>query len=490
MRPEGKVKHLSADAEWITCGTGVSPVRPQAGRLWHRTRARRPCHTGSELLRSYLMLPLAVVASAGAIALGAEAPASSPASAPATRPEAPSRAEIRQAVRQLNHPIVAKRRAAIRQLARWGPLTFEELRRAAGGRNLEAAILARDLLAELERTILCGAEVRLEVNRSRVGWDEPFMLTVRAHNPTPGPIRVPWRAHQSLAATQPAPDKATQVAAMMDAADFLAVTGPDGGELDLRVEPIGRNPAVHEAVNIRAGDAPPSHLVEPGRTARLAIPLFNRGWARYPMLVAGTYTISFAYQPEWTDESWTKEGFGFVQAGPVTVEVRQEAPERVRQPGRPLSLHLDRVDDMLVVQVRSHWDLAQWINLNVGDNLEVQARLEWRFTPPGDAEEGALWLGAEAMAPVVRRDRIRRIDPGGSLPIARVPLGQLRARARETGWVEPPAYELHASYTHFVRLDRLRKALQANEPGTDLPDHVFTGMLASDPIRVGTSGNP
>ena len=42
-----------ADAEWITCGTDVSPVRPQAGHLWHGTRARRRCHTGLKLLRSY-----------------------------------------------------------------------------------------------------------------------------------------------------------------------------------------------------------------------------------------------------------------------------------------------------------------------------------------------------------------------------------------------------------------------------------------------------
>jgi len=75
-----RLRLLSADAEYLTCGTGVlaaasvpwpdgSPVRP---------RARRPCHTGSMLLRSHLVsaccltIALALSSQASAVELTRE----------------------------------------------------------------------------------------------------------------------------------------------------------------------------------------------------------------------------------------------------------------------------------------------------------------------------------------------------------------------------------------------------------------------------------
>src|SRR5690606_2720089 len=161
-------------------------------------------------------------------------------------------------IRNLNHPSITQRRAAIRQLAEWGPVIFPDLRRAASSSDLEAALSARDLLTELESAIFLGARVRLEVSRQRVRWDEPFSLTVIATNTTPGPLRAPWPAPTAPVSTvrdappepgargrqpasRPAFTDAEQVAAMMDVADFLVVTGPDGRAIELRVEGIERD---------------------------------------------------------------------------------------------------------------------------------------------------------------------------------------------------------------------------------------------------------
>src|SRR5262245_52041125 len=128
--------------------------------------------------------------------LNAEPPSTS------TAPAAVSQDQIRSAIRDLNHPAIARRRAAIRQLAGWGPVAFPELRQAAQDRNLEAALSARTLLAELESALMLGARVRIELNKSRVAWNEPVNLTVFADNRTAAPMRVPWPKPPAQPATR------------------------------------------------------------------------------------------------------------------------------------------------------------------------------------------------------------------------------------------------------------------------------------------------
>ena len=372
----------------------------------------------------------------------------------------------------------------MRQLAEWGPLAFAELRRAASGGDLEAAILARDLLAELEETVLIGAHVRLEVNRARVAWDEPVTLTIHAHNPTAGPVRVPWpKPANTAATTQATHDDAAQVGAMMDAGDFLTVTGPDGRPIDLRIEPIDRARAVYEAVNLRAWHAPPSHLVEPGATGRLRIPLFNRGWARYPMLSAGRYTIAFSCQPEWKDASWTEDGLGLVRAAPVTVEVHQDAPEVLRRSDKPLAIHLGRTGETLVVQVQSTWDFPQWINLNLGNEITTHGRLGWQLLPSGDDGGEPVWLRPGGALPPVRLDLIRRLEPGATLTLDRVPAATIRQRARQAGLDKPGTFELSACYAHIAKPARIREQLEARDEKGDVPGHLFSGTVTSEPIE-------
>lgn len=429
---------------------------------------------------------LVVVVLACAGYAGAEAPAvpaaSAPASAPASRP-APTAAEIRAAVRLLSHPAPARRRAAIRQLAEWGPAAFPELRRVAKSADFEAAISARDLLKELEPAILIGARVRLEVKPARVRWDEPITLTVHAANPTAERILVPWPADGGGSATQPAEGDARQVAAMMDAADFLVVKGPDGEPLDIRVDPIEREPAIYEAVNQRAGDDPPVHPVPAGRSDQLQITAFNRGWARYPMLAAGRYQIAFAYQPKWKDKSWVEDAFGLVVSDPVTVEITDSAPETLRKADTALSLKLKEEGESLIAEMENTWDRRVSVNLNLGGEHETHARLEWRVTrQSGDSEEEPIRWEPEPTDAAFQAKLIRQLKPGERLVIGRAPADVLRKRAREAA--ADGEWEVAVRYVNLPSPPQLRERLADKNLSVEITSDLFAGSVTSEPLPL------
>ncbi len=407
----------------------------------------------------------------------AESAASRPGTAPAGTPVAPSTEQIRQVIGQLNHPVLIRRRAAIRQLAEWGPLVFPELRRAAAGSNLEAALSARDLLAELESAILIGAKVRLSVDRARVAWNEPITLSVHAHNTTTGPLRVPWAAPTTKPAAGVTAD-AIQVAGMMDAADFLTVIGPDDREIELRVEPIERDPAVYEAVDIRV-HTPPTQVIEGGKDARLDILLFNRGWARYPMLAAGKYTISFGYQPRWKDDSWTKAGFGCVRGEPVTVEISPGAPAAIRKAGVALELRIKRSAETLEAELASTWDTLQWINLNVGGPLSTHARIEWQLIPVQDNAE-PIDLEPPTGEPRFDGKLLTRIAAGERLVISRVSMAAVRDRLRESAPNATVSFVARVRYTYLSSPNQLRDELTGRGQKVEIPTQLFSGSVSSE----------
>lgn len=405
----------------------------------------------------------------------------------ATRPAPPTEQMIRATVQQLHHPVASKRRLAVRQLAEWGPIAFPELRRAAEGTDLEAALSARDLLEELESAILIGADVHIEAHPARTAWDQPLTLVVTASNPTDASIRVPWpAAPASRPASQPSSVDAEQVGAILDAADFLSVTGPDGKPLEVRVDPIERDSAVYAAVNSRAGDNPPSHVVPAGATEKLEIRLFNRGWARYPMLAAGKYTIAFGYQPEWKDASWTQAGFGRVIAAPVQVEVTTSAPEAVRGTQQAVSLQLRRSGGTVEARLLSHWDREQWINLDVGPDVRTQARLDWSMRPRRNEEAGDLQLKAEDGPRddgKSRATRFKKLAPGEDALIAQIPVEHLLEHAGPNG---KPADRgaFFARYSFLASREQLRQRLRELGRPDDIPLHLFTGAAASDHLLV------
>lgn len=425
-----------------------------------------------------------------------------PASQPATRPVAPTEAQVEQAIRQLNHPAHARRRAAIRQLAEWGPVVFPQLRRAAKSDNTETAISARELLHELESAILIGAYVSLEVDRPRVAWNEPFTLTVHAVNPTNEKIEVPWPATDqtpttrtaSTAPSSPPLDQekpggvsefeARQVGALMDAGDFLVVTGPDGRSLDVRVDPIERDPSVYAAVNVRAAGVPPSHPMPAGAADRLLIPLFNRGWARYPMLAAGRYTIAFSYQPRWNDDSWTQDGFGLVQSAPISIEITAPAPEAIRAADQPLRLVVKRDGDTLAAELESTWDREMWINLNMGDDRSTHAQLDWRLNANEDDEDSdVLRWDPEVTEERLTAERFRLLRPGERFIVGRAPVAALGALLRRAAHPPEPV-EVTAKYIHLPLPAQIREAAADRGQTIEVPTQLFSGTVASEPVRL------
>jgi len=420
-----------------------------------------------------------------AVAQTASRTTSRAATATASAPAEPSAAEIRQAVRQLKHPSPAKRREAIRQLAAWGPITFPELRTAAQGNDLEAALSARTLLNELQAAIMLGGRVHLQVVPARMAWNEPFTLILHAHNPTQAPMRVPWPEATKTPTTRPASPDADQVGRMLDAADWLMVTGPDHQPLELRIDSIDGNADIRQAVELRAGKKPPSHTIEPGSHAQLRIPEFNRGWSRYPMLATGQYTIRFEYQPQWEDESWTKAGFGRVTSEPVTIEVTRSAPDDIRTAERPLYLRLRRQNHQIVADVHNTWDRPLSLNLNFGPDSSRHAQLVWDVTL-GSQESTRRWQpDPDPAAATFRLDRLKTVAPGGTLEIARAPIAELARAGEETGTAGPDPRRITLRYMQLLSPVQMRERYDKQVKPNDVPSNLFSGVVVSEPFPIG-----
>lgn len=431
--------------------------------------------------RSLLAACLSLLSGWAGLQTRADGPASSPASQPTTQPARPTAEQIRKAVRELSHPVHVRRRAAIRQFAEWGPMAFPELRRVISSSDHEAALSARDLLAELQSAILIGAQIRLELDRTRAAWNEPIALVVHASNPSSDPIVVPWAATKAPA-TQPAAIDAQQVGALLDAADFLVVTGPTGETLDPRVDPIEREPLVYSAVNARAHGTPPSHPMAAGATDDLRIPLFNRGWARYATLAPGKYTIAFAYQPDWSDESWTKDGFGLVKSEPVTLEITEPAPEAIQSATVPLAMKVREEASNYIAELECTWDRALSVNLNWGDIDETHALLEWRIEPKDDKaqDEPVRWIPEGGGKPY-KAAEVRSLKPGERLIIGRAPKSALAAKARLIAPDSNAAVNITARYVHLPNPAQIRQALEEQSNDAPVPRDLFSGTVTSEP---------
>jgi hypothetical protein len=403
---------------------------------------------------------------------------------------------------QLSHPAPDRRADAIRQLAKWGPAAFPELRRAAKEADLETALSARDLLRELEGAILIGARVRLQAEPAQATWNEPVTLIVTVHNPTADPIRLPWSSRSASSTTRPAGDDPMpddqQVAALLDAGEYLTVHSPRGQELAPRVDPLERDAKVMDAVQIRAGEDAPCHELPPGQTSYLLIPGFNRGWARYPMLEPGRYTIAFAYQPQWDDENWIKQEFGLVRAEPITLEITGTPPPAILLGDVPMRLILEPAGDVLEAAVENLWDRPQWINLNLNGDLFTHGKLEWTLEKNTYSHEESLESPSdrflrdeESTGPFYKRDHVKKLDPAERLTIARIGRNELIRRGQTIGLSSDATWRISLSYIHIPSPPVIRMNLAGRRRSNpdDVPVHLYTGHLRDefhfDPRRPG-----
>ncbi len=418
---------------------------------------------------------------ASAVLIWSAAGQTRPATSPAGNPE--TRAAVRAAIGELDHPRPDRRRDAARRLAGWGPLALPELQEAAAGPRLERALAARDLLAQLGEVYLFGGDVRLETDRDEVAWDEPFDLILHVTNPGEAPLRLPWSVEPVPPGGQSESD-AAQVAAVLSVADFLAVTGPDGQPVAVRVDPLDRDAQVRETVNVLASESPPTGIIPPGGGDRLVLRAFNRGWARYPMLSAGVYSIRFAYQPEWNDARWTALGLGRIESPPVQVRVRSDAPEAVRVSDRPMAAVLRRQGDSLVAELVNTWDRQQWVSLNLGGPFETHAAVEWRLPSVDHDRLDAVDLETDTAGSDVREDRFRPLEPGQAVEVVRVAVAALRARLRDLEISPAQAHAVAFSYRHLPSAEALSLQLRLAGRRVAVPRHLFSGTVTSEPIAL------
>ncbi len=394
---------------------------------------------------------------------------------------------------QLSHPLPAKRSDAIRQLADWGPFAFPELRKAARDADLETALSARDLLGELENAVLIGARVRLHVEPGRAAWDEPVSLVIQVHNPTEDPIKLPWSA-ESATTSRPAdlpaplPDH-QQVAALLDAAEYLEVFEAKDEPLMLRVDPLERDPRVLDAVQTRAGDDAPTHMLPPGKQSFLIIPNINRGWARYPLLKPGTYRIQFGYQPQWKDETWTRQKYGLVRAEPVTIMITGQPPEAILQGETPMIMTLKPEGDELRAVVQNLWDRPQWVNLNFNGDLFTHGKLEWTLERNTYSHEESMESPRDKFIRPEERTgakfdgkRVHKLEPGESMVLARMDKQDILDRAEAIDLSRDVTWRLSVSYIHIPAAPVIRMNLGTQEKAAQeaVPVHLYTGHLRDD----------
>ncbi len=403
-------------------------------------------------------------------------------SRPATsQPAGPSASEVREAIADLSNPRPARRRAAARQLASWGPAVIPDLRRVAAEADLETALLARALLSDLEQALFSGAQIRLRAEPSKARWNEAVRLVVEVHNPSAAPIRVPWPAVSPAAATRPTVGDAEQVGAMLDIADYLGVLGPDGQEVSSRCELIDRDPEVSRAVHARAAGAITGHKLAPGGTVVLTIPAFNRGWMRYPLLAAGRYTIQLKYQPSWREKEWERQGLGLVQSPPLAVEITESAPESVRCSSIELSMTINLRQEIFEAVLTNTWDRLLWINLNIGEEWPTHAKLQWLWQPVGGDAEQMVRLNLDETGAEFAVARVRPLESGQSMVLSRLRLDQLREKI---GQQPALSGQLTVRYINPAGGAKTGEMLSESGQKVELPTHLLSGSAQSEPVFI------
>ncbi len=365
--------------------------------------------------------------------------------------------EIASLIRSLGDPAFAARTAATRRLTAIGGPALDRLRTAADDADVEMALRARAILSALDGRMLMGVDVHLAFSAAKVEWDQPVELVVTMTNRSPHPARVPFEIDETRRRGMPA--DARQVGDLLDLADHLLVRTDAGRRLELTVDDIRADADVEAAVNDRL-DGGPTTLIEPGETATLRVAAFNRGWARYRLLDARTYSVRFEYVPEWADDELAAQRIGRVVSNEAELVLTRGAPETVSRRGSEAAIALHRSGGVLIARLTNRADLPTWVNLNFGGSLPF-ASGAWvyelddsRHKVPFVSGENASWDGFEAT-------RLVQLAPGATTELATIDLDELRRRLKAAGAdLDSPRGSVHFAYTNLC--DRQWQAKQGS----------------------------
>lgn len=399
-----------------------------------------------------------------------------------------SETEIAALALQLSDPAYEKRIGATRRLCAIGQPALEMLRRISQEDDMEAALRARTVIQALERVWFAGVEVRLESDRTALAWDESVDLRIVMENKSRFPARIPFET--GTGQSDGDASDARQVAAMIDASDWLVVKTAQDRDVELRVDEISDDPAVVRVIQERIKGGP-SSVIAPGERATVTVAAFNRGWARYPLLEEGAYTVTLRYVPEWVDPVLAEGRVGEVRSNSLTLQVTRGAPVTVSRSGAQAEVSLRRDEGELIAVLTNRTDRAILVNTNYGVSAPF-AEVEWIHHRDGQRT-------AISAATVVGRtwsefdpDRFIPLAAGDTVELARVTLADLSRGLNQAG-PSAVAGEGTVSFSYFNLCDRQWQLRQQSNLDQDkavpgvfrkpLPRELLAARLNSQSLR-------
>lgn len=341
-------------------------------------------------------------------------------------PDLPSN-DIAALIRDLSDRSYEVRTVATRRLCAIGAPAREMLEAAASGPDTEASIRAKRVLKIVGQLYFSGVDVSLSFVPPEAPWDSPVELRLTFTNQGQHPALVPFALGQMDNSNK----DARQVGNMLDAAEWLHVRSPQGQEIDLRVDDITSDPAVNAEVQqrLKAGS---SSILQSGQAAVLTVPAFNRGWARYPLIEQGEYSVSLRYDPTWEDEDLKAQGIGRVVSNSAKLTILSSAPPAVSRTGAEATLTLSVEGPILIARLTNRSDQVLHVNKNYGRGMPF-AEGSWVYSF-GDAFHE---ISASAKPSVHWTDfdtsLLVAVPPGETLEMAATEVGTLRQAFERAG---------------------------------------------------------
>ena len=401
-------------------------------------------------------------------------------------------AQIQELIGKLGHPSYETRARATRCLCMIG-------QRAADSEEFETALRARSLLQVIESVYFGGCSIHLAAEKARIAWDEPTDLIITIRNQSAYRAQLPLDT--SAERRRALSEQARQVGDMVDLADYLRVTAPEGRRVELRADDLQGDPQVADAVEWRAEGGPVGELPAGGEVIHRLRPL-NRGWARYPLLQRGVYKILFDYDPQWDDEEFRRAGVGRVTSNVLEVEVTKAAPPIVSASGgsrRPAVITAEREGARLIARLTNADDLPIWVNLNLGADQPPFAQLVWTILAGGSREEVRFdLLSPQPSLEAFTQERFRKLAPGESVELGRAPLARFMQAPGVQALPAGADFELQAVLVNQAGIAWQRSPSSGSLLGNPrapealrnpLPRRMITGRFTSNPIEL-TKGDP
>ncbi|MGB2987246.1 MAG: hypothetical protein WBE26_15360 [Phycisphaerae bacterium] len=365
--------------------------------------------------------------------------------------------EIASLIRDLGDSSYEKRTFATRRLCAIGMPAADQLQAAAEGDDVESALRARAVLLLLDRIMFAGVEIQLSFSKTRIAWDESVDLNMTMVNRSKYPARVPFDIDPDT--RKATTNDARQVGDMLDLADFLHVRKADASVIELTVDDIAADAAVVAAVQDRLNGGP-SGVLEPGERVTLPACAFNRGWARYPLLDSGTYTVVMDYVPQWEDAVLAAQRVGRVVSNQATITVTEGAPASVSRGGQEASLAVDQEGSSLVAVLTNRTDQPMLINRNFGRSPPF-AGGRWIWELDGARRDVPLFPKPAASWHDFDAALLVEVAPGQSIELARISVDKLRRAPAQAGAeVDRGRWTVHFAYVNLC--DRSWQARQGS----------------------------